>query len=125
MNITDRILTIIEDLLRLINDKESLTYVCKLWGHDICSPITLSSHTQDDYQDDDEIEEEWEEITEHVKDYSPNTLKEENEHLKNLIDLICETFWFEKYVTEKWSLWIAWDKWLLEEIAKARKKLGK
>jgi hypothetical protein len=52
----------------------------------------LCSHTQDDFQDEDEIDEEWEEVTEHVKDYSPNTLKEENEHLKNLIDMICETF---------------------------------
>jgi hypothetical protein len=46
----------------------------------------LSNH------DEEEIEEEREEVTENVKDYSPKSLKEENEHLKNLIDLICDTF---------------------------------
>ena len=118
MNKEDKLLAIIEKCIGILEKEE--------WDIEV-EHIEINPKLIDKLYgtDEDEIEEEWEEVTEHVKDYSPNTLKEENEHLKNLIDLICDTFWFEKYVTEKWSLWIAWDKWLLEEIAKARKKLGK
>ena len=110
MNKTEQLLKIIEKCLGIIEQDG--------WG------VEIESIEINPKLDEDETEER-EEVTENVKDYSPKSLKEENEHLKNLIDQICYTFWFEKYVTEKWSLWIAWDKWLLEEIAKARKKLGK
>ena len=120
MNRNDKLLTIIEKLIDLTKEGHTVEYILGLpWEDYWCWD------PWDKWPTEDEIEDEWEEVTEHVKDYSPNTLKEENEHLKNLIDLICETFWFEKYVTEKWSLWIAWDKWLLEEIAKARKIINK
>ena len=72
----------------------------------------------------DEEDEEWEEITEHVKDNSPETLKEENEHLRNVIDMLCDVFWLEQYETN-WKLWVSREKGLVEEIAKARKKLRK
>jgi hypothetical protein len=118
MNKTEQLLTIIEKCLGIIEQEE--------WGVEIESieidPKLLNKLSN---HDEEEIEEEREEVTENVKDYSPKSLKEENEHLKNLIDLICDTFWFEKYITDSWVLWVAWDKWLLEEIAKARKIINK
>lgn len=69
-------------------------------------------------------DEEWEEITEHIKDNSPSTLKEENEHLRNVIDMLCDVFWLEQYETN-WKLGVSREKGLVEEIAKARKKLRK
>ena len=114
MNRTDRILSIIENLLKLLNEESEWTYT-------ISWPTTTFHYCSTDTEE----EWDWDEITEDIKDNSPRSLKQEVEHLNNLIDLICDTFWLEKYVTENWALWIAWDKWLLEEIAKARKKLGK
>lgn len=110
MNKTEQLLTIIEKCLGIIEQEE--------WG------VEIESIEINPKLDEDETEER-EEVTENVKDYSPKSLKEENEHLKNLIDQICYTFWFEKYITDSWVLWVAWDKWLLEEIAKARKIINK
>ena len=111
MNKTEQLLSIIEKCLGIIEQEE--------WN------VEIESIEINPKLDEDETEEEREEVTENVKDYSPKSLKEENEHLKNLIDQICYTFWFEKYITDSWALWIAWDKWLLEEIAKARKIINK
>ena len=47
------------------------------------------------------------------------------QHYRNLIDYICEVFWFTQYTLDNWDLWVAWDKWLLDEIIKARKNLNK
>jgi hypothetical protein len=46
----------------------------------------------DDSEDEEGTEEEREEVTENVKDNSPSTLKEEKEHLSNLLDSLCELF---------------------------------
>lgn len=118
MNKTEQLLTIIEKCLGILEEKE--------WDIQIES-VEINPKLLNKLSNpvEDEIEEEREEVTENIKDYSPKSLKEENEHLKNLIDLICNTFWLEKYITDSWALWIAWDKWLLEEIAKARKIINK
>lgn len=113
MDKTEKILSIIDKLLTLVENKE-LDEKLDKWVEYMVS--------EEDDDSDDDLEEEREEVTEDVKDYSPSTLKEENEHLKNLVDMICDTFWLEEYETN-WKLWVAWDKWLIEEIAKARKKL--
>ena len=109
MDKNEKILSIIDKLLTLVENKE-LDEKLDKWVEYMVS------------EEEPEEEEDWEEITEVVKDNSPSTLKEENEHLKNLVDMICDTFWLEEYETN-WKLWVAWDKWLIEEIAKARKKL--
>ena len=109
MDKTEKILSIIDKLLTLVENKE-LDEKLDKWVEYMVS------------EDEPEEEEDREEITEVVKDNSPSTLKEENEHLKNLVDMICDTFWLEQYETN-WKLWVAWDKGLIEEIAKARKKL--
>jgi hypothetical protein len=49
---------------------------------------------------------------------------EERMHLKNLVDMLCDVFWLEQYKTN-WKLGVAWESGLVEEIAKARKKLKK
>lgn len=108
MDKTEKILNIIDKLLTLVENKD-LDEKLDKWVE-----YMVSEEDSDD--------EDWEEITEVVKDNSPSTLKEENEHLKNLVDMICDTFWLEQYETN-WKLWVAWDKGLIEEIAKARKKL--
>lgn len=56
------------------------------------------------------------------------TLKDNDQkaqHYLNLIDYICDVFWLTKYHLDNWDLWIAWDKWLIDEIIKARKNLSK
>lgn len=112
----EKLLTIIEKCLGILEQKE--------WDIKIES-VKINPKLLDElYDNDDEIDEEWEEVTENVKDYSPNTLKEENEHLKNLIDMLCDTFWLKKYEIQ-WQTCVSWEKWLVEEIAKARKKLNK
>ena len=109
MDRTEKVLSIIDKLLTLVEEKD-LDEKLDKWVEYMVS------------EEDEEEDEDREEITEVVKDNSPSTLKEENEHLKNLVDMICETFWLEEYETN-WKLWVAWDKGLIEEIAKARKKL--
>lgn len=137
MDRTEKILSIIDKLLTLVETKD-LDEKLDKWVEYMVT------------EEDDDLEEGREEVTEDVKDYSPSTLKEENKklkekndeqaefiqgwykmyrdadeermHLKNLVDMICDTFWLEKYETN-WKLWVAWDKGLIEEIAKARKKL--
>ena len=62
------------------------------------------------------------------KDHLLKTIKDTDQkiqHYRNLIDYICEVFWFTQYTLDNWDLWVAWDKWLLDEIIKARKNLNK
>ena len=115
MDRTEKVLSIIDKLLTLVENKD-LDEKLDKWVTYMCTDEDWEPFTTDDNLED------WEEITEVVKDNSPSTLKEENEHLKNLVDMICDTFWLEQYETN-WKLWVAWDKGLIEEIAKARKKL--
>ena len=140
MDKNEKVLSIIDKLLNLVENKD-LDEKLDKW---------VEYMVTEEEPDDEGLEEEREEVTEDVKDYSPSTLKEENKklkekideqaefiqgwykmyrdadeertHLKNLIDMICNAFWLEKYETN-WKLWVAWDKGLIEEIAKARKKL--
>ena len=79
MDKTEKILSIIDKLLTLVENKE-LDEKLDKWVEYMVS------------EEEPEEEEDWEEITEVVKDNSPSTLKEENEHLKNLVDMICDTF---------------------------------
>ena len=61
-------------------------------------------------------------------DHLLKTLKDTDQkiqHYRNLIDYICDVFWFTQYTLDNWDLWVAWDKWLLDEIIKARKNLNK
>lgn len=108
MDRTEKILSIIDKLLTLVEEKD-LDEKLDRWVEYMVSE-----------EDDDDLEEEREEVTEDVKDYSPSTLKEENKklkekndeqaefiqgwykmyrdadeermHLKNLIDMVCNTF---------------------------------
>jgi len=61
-------------------------------------------------------------------DHLLKTIKDTDQkiqHYRNLIDYICDVFWFTQYTLDNWDLWVAWDKWLLDEIIKARKNLNK
>lgn len=78
MDRTEKLLSIIDRLLKIVEYEQCM---------EALEPIQ-------EVEDDDE---EWEEVTETVKDNSPKTLKEENEHLNNLVDMICEVFGFDKY----------------------------
>ena len=78
MDRTEKILSIIDKLLTLVENKD-LDEKLDKWVEYMVS--------EEDSDDEDR-----EEITEVVKDNSPSTLKEENEHLKNLVDMICDTF---------------------------------
>lgn len=87
MDKTEKILSIIDKLLTLVDNKE-LDEKLDKWVEYMVS----EEDEEDDDDLDEELEEEREEVTEDVKDNSPSTLKEENEHLKNLVDMICDTF---------------------------------
>lgn len=61
-------------------------------------------------------------------DHLLKTIKDTDQkiqHYRNLIDYICDVFWFTQYTLDNWDLWVAWDKWLIDEIIKARKNLNK
>lgn len=103
------------DIVKVLLDHLEEEEMCDLCGFE---------YEEDLWDEWDEECEEREEITEHVKDNSPETLKEENEHLRNVIDMLCDVFWLEQYETN-WKLWVSREKGLVEEIAKARKKLRK
>lgn len=78
---TEKILSIIDKLLTLVENKE-LDEKLDKWVEYMVS----------EDEDDEELEEGREEVTEHVKDNSPKSLKEENEHLSNLLDSMCELY---------------------------------
>ena len=106
------------DIVKVLLDHLEEEEMCDLCGFE------YEEDLWDECEEEDEEWEEWEEITEHVKDNSPETLKEENEHLRDVIDMLCDVFWLEQYETN-WKLWVSREKGLVEEIAKARKKLRK
>jgi cell shape-determining protein MreC len=81
MDKTEKILSIIDKLLTLVENKE-LDEKLDRWVEYMVS----------EDEDEEEIEEGREEVTEHVKDNSPKSLKEENEHLSNLLDSMCELY---------------------------------
>ena len=99
------------DIVKVLLDHLEEEEMCDLCGFE---------YEEDLWDEWDEEREEREEITEHVKDNSPSTLKEENEHLRNVIDMLCDVFWLEQYETN-WKLGVSREKGLVEEIAKARK----
>ena len=99
------------DIVKVLLDHLEEEEMCDLCGFE---------YEEDLWDEWDEEREEREEITEHVKDNSPETLKEENEHLRNVIDMLCDVFWLEQYETN-WKLGVSREKGLVEEIAKARK----
>ena len=101
------------DIVKVLLDHLEEEEMCDLCGFEYEEDLW-------DECDEDEEWEEWEEITEHIKDNSPSTLKEENEHLRNVIDMLCDVFWLEQYETN-WKLGVSREKGLVEEIAKARK----
>lgn len=146
---TQQLLNIMESFLDVLKYEQ----VCEAFGGE--DPIDFMCDDSDDWEDEEhweEWEEEREEITETVKDNSPDALKdrieflertldttredrrfywenyervqEENEHLRDLINMLCDTFGLDKYYTG-WKLAVSWENWLIEEIAKARKKLRK
>lgn len=119
MDRTQQLLNIMEAFLDALKYEQT----CEAFGDE--DPIDFMCDDSPEDEDEEEEEEEREEITETVVDNSPNKLKEENQHLKNLLDMICDLFWLEQYELEDWSLWVSWEKGLLDEIAKARKKLKK
>jgi hypothetical protein len=80
MDKTEKILSIIDKLLTLVENKE-LDEKLDKWVEYMVSE-----------EDEDDLEEGREEVTEHVKDNSPKSLKEENEHLSNLLDSMCELY---------------------------------
>ena len=104
---TRDVLKIVKELLEHLDEED----ICEICWYDY-----------DEDMDEEFNEEEREEVTEHVKDNSPESLKEENQHLRNVIDMLCEVFGLEQYETN-WKLAVSWEKWLIEEIAKARRRL--
>ena len=108
------------DIVKVLLDHLEEEEMCDLCGFEYEEDLWDEC---DECEEDEEFEE-WEEVTEHIKDNSPETLKEENEHLRNVIDMLCDVFWLEQYETN-WKLWVSREKGLVEEIAKARKKLRK
>ena len=110
MDKTEKILSIIDKLLTLVENKE-LDEKLDRWVEYMVS--------EDDEED--ELEEGREEVTEHVKDNSPKSLKEENEHLSNLLDSMCELYWASR-VIDNWVETILYDPEVVKEVHKVLKK---
>lgn len=110
MDRTEKILSIIDKLLTLVENKELEDKLDK-WVEYMVS--------EDD--EDEELEEGREEVTEHVKDNSPKSLKEENEHLSNLLDSMCELYWASR-VIDNWVETILYDPEVVQEVHKVLKK---
>lgn len=113
MDNTEKILSIIDKLLTLVENKE-LDEKLDKW-------VEYMVSEEDDDDLDEELEEEREEVTEHVKDNSPKSLKEENEHLSNLLDSMCELYW-AKRVIDNWVETILYDPEVVQEVHKVLKK---
>lgn len=109
MDRTEKILSIIDKLLTLVENKELEDKLDK-WVEYMVSE-----------EDKDDLEEEREEVTEHVKDNSPKNLKEENEHLSNLLDSMCELYWASR-VIDNWVETILYDPEVVQEVHKVLKK---
>lgn len=89
MDKNEKILSIIDKLLTLVENKE-LDEKLDKW---------VEYMVTEEEPDDEGLEEEREEVTEDVKDYSPSTLKEENKKLKEKIDEQAEFIqgWYKMY----------------------------
>ena len=111
MDRTEKILSIIDKLLTLVENKE-LDEKLDKW-------VEYMVTEEDD--EDEELEEGREEVTEHVKDNSPKSLKEENEHLSNLLDSMCELYWASR-VIDNWVETILYDPEVVQEVHKVLKK---
>lgn len=109
MDKTEKILSIIDKLLTLVENKE-LDEKLDKWVEYMVSE-----------EDEDDLEEGREEVTEHVKDNSPKSLKEENEHLSNLLDSMCELYWASR-VVDNWVETILYDPEVVKEVHKVLKK---
>lgn len=109
MDKTEKILSIIDKLLTLVENKE-LDEKLDKWVEYMVSE-----------EDDEDLEEGREEVTEHVKDNSPKSLKEENEHLSNLLDSMCELYWASR-VIDNWVETILYDPEVVKEVHKVLKK---
>lgn len=109
MDKTEKILSIIDKLLTLVENKE-LDEKLDKWVEYMVSE-----------EDEDDLEEGREEVTEHVKDNSPKSLKEENEHLSNLLDSMCELYWASR-VNDNWVETILYDPEVVQEVHKVLKK---
>lgn len=109
MDRTEKILSIIDKLLTLVENKE-LDEKLDKWVEYMVSE-----------EDEDDLEEGREEVTEHVKDSSPKSLKEENEHLRNLLDSMCELYWASR-VNDNWVETILYDPEVVKEVHKVLKK---
>ena len=113
MDKNEKILSIIDKLLTLVENKE-LDEKLDKW-------VEYMVTEEDDDEIDEELEEEREEVTEHVKDNSPKSLKAENEHLSNLLDSMCELYW-AKRVIDNWVETILYDPEVVQEVHKVLKK---
>lgn len=111
MDKTEKILSIIDKLLTLVENKELEDKLDKWVEY-------MVSEEDDDLE---ELEEGREEVTEHVKDNSPKSLKEENEHLSNLLDSMCELYWASR-VIDNWVETILYDPEVVQEVHKVLKK---
>ena len=108
MDKNEKILSIIDKLLTLVENKE-LDEKLDKWVEYMVT------------EEDDDLEEGREEVTEHVKDNSPKSLKEENEHLSNLLDSMCELYWASR-VIDNWVETILYDPEVVQEVHKVLKK---
>lgn len=111
----------VEQLLNIMEaflDALKYEQMCEAFGWE--DPIDFMCDDSDDWEDE-ETEEEREEITENVKDNSPRTLKEENEHLSNLLDSLCELFWVKR-INDNGVETVVYDPKIIEEVHKAMKK---
>lgn len=109
----EKLLNIMEAFLDALKYEQ----MCEAFGWE--DPIDFMC---DDSEDDEEgTEEEREEITETVKDNSPSTLKEEKEHLSNLLDSLCELFWVKR-INDNGVETVVYDPKIIEEVHKAMKK---
>lgn len=93
--------------------------MCEAFGWE--DPIDFMCDDSDDWEDEETEWEEREEITETVKDNSPSTLKEEKEHLSNLLDSLCELFWVKR-INDNGVETVVYDPKIIEEVHKAMKK---
>lgn len=109
----------VEQLLNIMEaflDALKYEQMCEAFGWE--DPIDFMCDDSDDWEG---TEEEREEVTENVKDNSPRTLKEEKEHLSNLLDSLCELFWVKR-INDNGVETVVYDPKIIEEVHKAMKK---
>ena len=112
----EKLLNIMEAFLDALKYEQ----MCEAFGWE--DPIDFMCDDSEDEEDWEEgTEEEWEEVTETVKDNSPRTLREEKEHLSNLLDSLCELFWVTR-ISNNGVETVVYDPKIIEEVHKAMKK---